>query len=922
MATISGSPRVIIRERDLSTRVPPFPGVYGGLVVPAKKGPIDVPVLVTSEDDFLKIYTPNEKLDIGEDPAMWSAIIYLQKSDKLWIKRAIGLNFLYSNSFGIKEFYSGLNLGGGISDEEDMTPFAGPSNDNRLFMVYAKNPGVWGDDLSYKLWVYRRDEAVEVGSGLDIDPVTNIITLPSTDQVEQVKVTCDVAASIIGGDYFSLYSPTTDYYVWFEKNGLGSDPRIEGQTGVKVILEPSIVTAAGVAGKIVGAVDAFDDFSATASVAEVTINNANAGPVKDLINGNIDTDAINEVSRLSVDSSVVAATDLQSKFFTMAALDPTLISADEKTYYVWYNVDTNGDGIGEGTDPTPAEPTWPTNPAGGNTPVAIEVLLDTADSATQIASKTAIAINAFTYFTAYIPGTDDKQVLIISDKAGAISAGAHLENVDTVKITFYSLTENSSAGLHIEGENSPAWLFEVLQHGRLASGQDWQTGEGIRFVPMGDLDLIPEGLEENKVYYLIKIDTGEYKLATTFWNALDGKFIDITSTDDSAGQFLIRAEKKVDLENSFMIELFKGTDVVSPVETHLVSRVVGFRDGFNRNAYIEDRLETSAYIRALDGPAVPDEGTGDNMYPRCQPQAVNLAGGNDGSGFANRITALEDFENTATYPMTILMDGGHAVSYYGRALYNLAEQRHDSFAELSVPLEREQNDDFINKIVEYRLDVLNANTSYGALSTPWLKIWDKFNQMFVWAPPSPFMGAQASFTALNYELWFPIGGARRGVLAVEDVMRRFSEGQADYLYNNGINPIMFYTGEGIQINGQKTLLARPSSLNRKNVRFLLVVIEPAIARALKDFKFEFNDAPTRSLVASMISSYMDGIKARRGVFDYQVKADRDNNSDDDIENQILNVWLFVKPTQAIEYIPFTTIITPMGLSFSLAASAV
>lgn len=32
----------------------------------------------------------------------------------------------------------------------------------------------------------------------------------------------------------------------------------------------------------------------------------------------------------------------------------------------------------------------------------------------------------------------------------------------------------------------------------------------------------------------------------------------------------------------------------------------------------------------------------------------------------------------------------------------------------------------------------------------------------------------------------------------------------------------------------------------------------------------------------------------------------------------MNLWLFVKPTRSIEYIPFTTAVLPTGLDFSLA----
>lgn len=45
-------------------------------------------------------------------------------------------------------------------------------------------------------------------------------------------------------------------------------------------------------------------------------------------------------------------------------------------------------------------------------------------------------------------------------------------------------------------------------------------------------------------------------------------------------------------------------------------------------------------------------------------------------------------------------------------------------------------------------------------------------------------------------------GFRRGMLNVLDVRRRYSRGEMDYLYDNGINPIRFAPGRGILIWGQ------------------------------------------------------------------------------------------------------------------------
>jgi hypothetical protein len=67
---------------------------------------------------------------------------------------------------------------------------------------------------------------------------------------------------------------------------------------------------------------------------------------------------------------------------------------------------------------------------------------------------------------------------------------------------------------------------------------------------------------------------------------------------------------------------------------------------------------------------------------------------------------------------------------------------------------------------------------------------------------------------------------------------------------------------------------------------------------------------------------MEGIKARKGVYDFMTICDDTNNSPEDIDNHLLNIMLLVKPTQAIEYVETTVVITRTGMDFKLAAEAV
>jgi hypothetical protein len=82
------APNVTTTEDDQSYRVPTQSGTYVGIVVPAKKGPL-VPTLVTSDTNYLKLYTENEKPEIGDTLAHFSALGILEKTSSLWVQRAV-----------------------------------------------------------------------------------------------------------------------------------------------------------------------------------------------------------------------------------------------------------------------------------------------------------------------------------------------------------------------------------------------------------------------------------------------------------------------------------------------------------------------------------------------------------------------------------------------------------------------------------------------------------------------------------------------------------------------------------------------------------------------------------------------------------------------------------------------------------------
>jgi len=844
MTVAGGYAKVTIQEIDLSERVPGFPGVYGGIVVPTKFGPVDVPVLCTSEAHYLKNFTSDERINIGDTLAHFSALAFLQKSNKLWVRRPLANNYAYGGIDVAAVHEVASNAAWAVGEED---PTAHIQSAETLISFYQQNPGQWGNDYCLRLWNKRKREDVLLGEDTisfgpataasgDIRGVINITAEPGTagninvtlvedpaaeGSAESTTIQAVAAAAGIAGTYFTASTPTTNYYVWFTFDGTGDDPALPAATAVPVALVTGD-DAAAVAGKIQAALDAITGFTASVLTDTVTLTNDDNGLVSPCTDGAISPTG-----------------------YTITQLN----QGEDDTISAIFSVDTLTIGLVNGS-------------------TTQQEIANAIASDSHIASATATT----------------------PSQAWDIGAG-----VNTVLL----------AG----GTEDP---------NTIAVSQHWVSGEPIRLIRRTDAagDALPAGLADHQVYYIHEVSATAIKLCNNATDAFNGEnFVDITDTGQGTMQII--PLKEVNEPDAILIEVYRSDNLNFPVEQFVVSLDTSKTNGYGQNMYIEDVLQSSRYIRAMVNPL----SSGD---PRPIVDPIYFAGGKDGGAITDgdMMLAADAFANKGSYPLTVLMDGGWATPFYGKHIDSIVTNRKDSIAILSTPYDKEASLNYLNDLVDYRRNILNIGSSHAALFSPHLKIYDKYNDRPIFVAPDGYASAAISYSAYNYEMWYPPAGFKRGMVNAVDCRRRFSDGEMDYLYDNDINPVRFFPGKGISIWGQKTLLGRASALDRMNVRLLLIVLEPAIASALENFLFELNDVATRKRVESMINSYMETIKGRGGVYDFMTQCDDDNNTDNDIDNHILNVHVFIKPTIDVEYIPFKMVIMRTGMSFELAQESV
>ena len=162
--------------------------------------------------------------------------------------------------------------------------------------------------------------------------------------------------------------------------------------------------------------------------------------------------------------------------------------------------------------------------------------------------------------------------------------------------------------------------------------------------------------------------------------------------------------------------------------------------------------------------------------------------------------------------------------------------------------------------------------------------------------------------------WLAAAGTRRGnidnALNIGYLDRTTGEfvtiktrlGIRDVLYINQINPLVFFTGIGLLNYGNKNSFNSQSALDRTNVARLVNYIRRQLTLAARPFVFEPNDTITRSSIAGVIQTLMVDLVAKRGIYDYVVQCDDENNTPARIDRNQLWVDVAIEPVKAAEFI--------------------
>ena len=214
-------------------------------------------------------------------------------------------------------------------------------------------------------------------------------------------------------------------------------------------------------------------------------------------------------------------------------------------------------------------------------------------------------------------------------------------------------------------------------------------------------------------------------------------------------------------------------------------------------------------------------------------------------------------------------------------------------------------------------DVKTLDTNYVGTYYPWVKILDEVRGKPTWVPPSVVLpGVYSNNDRIGQEWFAPAGLNRGGLTEVLEAQTRLTNLERDDLYENRINPIATFPGQGVVVFGQKTLQGKPSALDRINVRRLLINLRKFIASSSRFLVFEQNTTALRNRFLNIVNPYMEEVQANSGLTAFRVVMDDSNNTPDVVDRNQLVGQIFIQPTRTAEFIVLDFVVQPTGAAFA------
>jgi uncharacterized protein len=414
--------------------------------------------------------------------------------------------------------------------------------------------------------------------------------------------------------------------------------------------------------------------------------------------------------------------------------------------------------------------------------------------------------------------------------------------------------------------------------------------------------------------------------------SIDNVRWEVSSVNNNAGTFNILVRRGDDTTKSKVIlESFNVS--IDPESDLYIEKVIGtqFKTYNSVEGYIEvvgEYPNRSNYVRvSAVSPVVGYVASSSGSLPSRQSGSFSGATGivspsakffNDASGSAPQgVTsnsydiAIDLLTNKDEYQFNVVAVPGLTVEDNAATItkvVSLAENRGDAIAVVDPT-------PFKSLIVDVTTAASGVDSSFAAAYWPWVQVLSATSKN-VWVPASTIIPAVYALNDRVAAPWFaPAGLVRGGVPGVIQAERKLTKANRDTLYDNKVNPIATFPGQGITVLGQKTLQSAPTALDRVNVRRLIIELKEFVNNVSRGLLFEQNTIATRNRFLSAVNPYLESVVQRQGLFAYNVVMDDTNNTPEVIDRNQLVGQIYIQPTKTVEFIVIDFVVQPTGASF-------
>lgn len=302
---------------------------------------------------------------------------------------------------------------------------------------------------------------------------------------------------------------------------------------------------------------------------------------------------------------------------------------------------------------------------------------------------------------------------------------------------------------------------------------------------------------------------------------------------------------------------------------------------------------------------------GDAKFYDTITSAVNIQG-IAASAYTQSISLLANkdaFNYNVLVAPGLLTDMSGVAATAITSMINVAQNRGD----MMVVFDSSKYGTQINTVLT---NTSGYDTSYAATYWPWVKTVDPNTANQVWVPASTMIPGVYAFNDSVAAPWFAPAGVNRGIIPVATQAERvLTQGNRDTLYQANINPISTFPNVGVVVFGQKTLQKKQSSLDRINVRRLLIELKNYISQVADTFVFEQNNAITRNNFLAVINPYLASVQQQQGLNAFKVVMDESNNPPSVVDNNQMVGQIYLQPTRTAEFIVLDFNILPTGVQF-------